>query len=619
LSPQSFPFALVVLMAGLAWLPRESPAAEWTAPSAVTSISLNADVLRDLGLTLGEDRPTGSSPAFPGSAYRSVPPSLLRFRVVAGDFETFDSGSLFHDGGFVLTPDTPGDAISLQGFELRVSSGIDDFHLLDARGRHWLNLRYMQFTAPASGQELLIVNVSLHLARSFAERLGRADLEDVWIGVANLRLPAVVSDALEARALGLGVCDASSDLPIDVSLKDVRSLSQVVREPGGRVALTQATRLENVGQGAVVWGEPIAPPSWGVIDEHPFLAHAVYRLDPDGRLVQLGISDVKHTFRALNEACSCAAGNVLYPGCADSYSPSTNEDRKWLGPRDEINAHDRSWQRVGSHFDQCIGSGTSSLPCDPATHDADDFRDHLGNLADYHDSFDHRLVVPETALQAPGVFFTEAWYLAAGDVTLFNSMAHRVVVPTFEPNTWTFASGLTLERGSILAEIPGATLSLLDTGEGRLQLGVSTTAQGEGQHHYEYALMNFDFDRQIDAFEVPVSPGISVTDTSSIGLGGDPATAWTATRLPNALHFQAPAGDALAWGELASFGFVADAAPGDGKVRLVPRADGDPKSFSLATTTPAPEPEMALLRTTALGMLLALARHRKSTRRRRAD
>lgn len=593
--------AWVTLAAGLAL------ADAWTAPAAVTSISLDPDVLRDLGLERTGDLPTGRSPGFPGSAYRTVPPSLLRFDAPRGDFETFASGSLRHAGGFVLTPRT-GEPISLYGFELRVAAGLDDFHLLDASGTHWLSIRQMQFTAAVPRQELWIVNASIHLSDAFATRLGRPALTDAWIGVANLRLPAILPDEVAAAPQGVGVCDASTELPVDVALTLMLGLSQVAREPGGRVALTQATVLENVGQAAVVWGEAIAPPLYGVVDEHPFLTQAFYRLDTNGRIVQLGTSDVKHTFRALNTSCSCPSSNVFYPGCLDSYSSATNADRHWLGPRDEVNAHLRTWQRVGSHFDQCLGIAT--LPCNPATDDMDDFRDHEGDVAAYHDSFEHRLLVPETGLQAAGTFYTEAWYLAAGDVDLWNSMAHRPVVPSFAGSTWTFASGGATVNASILDEVPGATRELLDTGEGRLQLAVTTTDLGGGVHHYEYALMNFDFDRQIDVFDVPIGPAIAVTNASSAGLGGDPANDWTATVLPSVLRFAAPPGGELSWGRLASFGFDANAAPTAGAVILRPHDAPGPTSFDVPAPTPVPEPAAALLAAVGLTTLAALARRR---------
>ena len=62
-------------------------------------------------------------------------------------------------------------------------------------------------------------------------------------------------------------------------------------------------------------------------------------------------------------------------------------------------------------------------------------------------------------------------------------------------------------EGSILDEFvnPTATpvgqdTSLVDTGEGRFQVAVRTTSLPNGSFHYEYVVMNFDFDRRFMAY-----------------------------------------------------------------------------------------------------------------------
>jgi hypothetical protein len=593
----------------LAILPTSAAVAdEWTAPSAITSLAWNADVLRDLGVILEADVPSATSARFPGSSYRSLSPSLLRFRAPDGDFERFESGALYHEGGVVLQPDDAGPSISLLGFVLRVAPAPDDFQLLDAAGRHWLTLRHMQFTASVADQDLLLLNVSIHLAREFALRLGRESLEGAYVGRANLRLPALVAPTARSGLAGAAVCEVDLELPIDVELTAVETVSQVAREAGVRVALGMSAQLENVGEGTVAWGEAIAPPSFGAVGAHPFLSMAFYRVDAAGAIVQLGLSGAKHAFRALNTGCPCPSDNFMYPGCGDIYGVATNVDRMWLGPREEVSALTGDWQRVGSHFDQCLA--LQPVGCDPVLHDMNDFRDHEGDSPVYHDSFQHRLEVPEVELSLAGAtYFAEAWYLVAGDVASFNNLGHRAVVPEHAGSTWAFPFASDLVRGSVLQELPGATLQTLETGEGRVQLAVSTHDLGGGMHHYEYALMNLDFDRRIESLEIPLTETIAIANAGSTGLGAT-ADPWAVEVEPDRIRWQAPFGEALDWGALVSFRFDANAAPVASRVVLAAFEAGTPAAFELAAPGPfpVPEPQSLLQQLAALLTLLAWRR-----------
>jgi hypothetical protein len=144
----------------------------------------------------------------------------------------------------------------------------------------------------------------------------------------------------------------------------------------GPVALSFSAKLRNIGTSAVLWKWSIEPA--GAADnvgEHPFLALHMYRI-LNGRITQIGRADVKHAFYAGNNNCSSAGGQIIYPTCEDNYTATTNSNRLYMAPREEVTAGTGAWTRVGSHFD---GGGTV------------DFRDHQGDAE--HDDFEHRLVV----------------------------------------------------------------------------------------------------------------------------------------------------------------------------------------------------------------------------------
>ena len=170
----------------------------------------------------------------------------------------------------------------------------------------------------------------------------------------------------------------------------------------------------------------------------------VYRIVGDV-IEQIGRSDVKHTFFSTNQNCPCAGGYTIYPGCTDTYGFSTNLNRLYLAPREELSAFSGDWTRVGSNFDAVpIGN----------------LRDHGADPAD--DDFEHRLIVAEPVLQVAGAqYFIEAWHLVGKEINIFNSIGHRRVSPTRQGNTWPFALADGLELGSILehyvADVVGAT------------------------------------------------------------------------------------------------------------------------------------------------------------------
>ena len=585
-------------------IPGPAHADEWTAPSAITTLSFNSDILRDLGVEITERRA--------GPSFETIPPSLLVFRAPRGDFERFDAGALYHDGGFVFTG--PDGRLQLDPIILQASAGDDDFDWLDATGRRWFVLRDMHFQVSLESQELQLGNVSIHMAPEFARWLGRDDLAWSFVGEASIRLPALIPPAVADGGAGAGECTETVGLPVDVVLTGIAQVSQLAREAGVRVALAPSAALENVGQGSVDWYRAIAPAQ--DVGPHPYLNMAMYRLDADGRLVQLGLADVKHAFFAVNSGCPCTGAQILYPGCGDAYGVATNANRSYLGPREEVTAFTGEWERVGSHFDQCLA--LEPVSCDPVTDDADDFRDHGGEAPAgfYHDSFEHRLVVPEPGLQvADAEYFIEAWYVTEGDVDVFNSVGRRAIDPQLSGGVWSFNFAGGLVNGSVLDEIPGAERQTLDTSEGLVDLAVTATDLGGGVHHYRYALLNFDFDRQINRFEVPIDAGLILTNADSSGLGDDPANDWTVTIGPDAISWEAPGGTALDWGMFQRFEFDADAAPVPSEVSLAVLEPGAPAVLVAAVVAPVPEPAYSALVATAV-LTLAVVRQRRGTIRR---
>jgi hypothetical protein len=565
--------------------------------AGATSLSFVPEILADLGLELVDVAET--SPPLREEALGfalDVPRSTLALDAAGNDFEGFLAAELRHAGGFALL--WQGARLDFAGFALHETAAPHALELRDAHGARWFFIDKPQ--AVLTADWLAIDNADVLIAPELAELLGRPDLAGTYIGVfdAQLSLEPAAPSALAATAAG-GACVGDFSQPADLRLTVLSGMTQSVREPGGRIAISPSATVQNLGPGDVQWYRSIAPSS--PVGPHPFLVLNFYRLS-GGVLEQIGREDVKHAFFATNEICGCTPGHIFYAGCQDVYGVNTNLDRLNLAPRSEVDAHAASWTSLGSHFD--------GVP-------VNDVRDHGGNAE--HDSFEHRLVVQEPDLQTSGArYFYDGWYLAPNDPDLTNSMAYREVDPAFGGSTWTFPTidGGT-SNGSILEVLvdpqnvgPGQATELLDTGEGRVHLVVVTSDLGGGNHHYEYALLNFDFERQVQSFSLPIGAGQTVSNTGFDDGDTSASNDWTPSVTSGSVTWTAPAGHALDFGMLFNFRFDANAAPVEGAATITPLDPGSPGTIPVRTL---PEPGLGLSIGWCL-VVLALLAHRHQQR-----
>lgn len=535
-----------------------------------TTFAFEARILADLGIQLENVSTTASASRSGGLGFAVAPAaSSLAFAAPAGDFERFSALALRHAGGFALA--VGGQLIAFDGARLEAAPPPHFLRVVDSAGQAWLDVGHPHAQLSPDQRALTIENADLLVTPALAVLLGRPELEGSYVGVLDTSL---VLTGLSGIGIQGGDCIPDLGDPVDVELTVLDSLTQAAREAGGRVSMAPSAELLNNGPGDVSWYRSIAPSN--PVGPHPYLALHMYRLSGDV-LEQIGRADLKHAFYATNTGCPCPGGNVLFVGCEDLYGVNTNLGQYYLGPRDELDALTRAWNRVGSHFD---GSPV------------DDFRDHIGSSV--HDDFEHRLVVQESDLQTPGAsYFMEAWYLAPNDTDLLNSLGHRQVTPSLGGSTWAFPNAAPMELGSILDVWvdpvnpgPGELSKLVSTGEGNVQLAVVTEDLGSGVYHYEWAFQNFDYENQIRTFSVPVRKNMIVTNTGFGDSDGNPANDWTINVMNGFVTWSAPAGNALDWGLLYNFRMDVDSAP------LVTRAtaqalDGG-GSLLIQTLGPAP-------------------------------
>lgn len=606
---------LLVLGPGTAPNARETPPPQGA--MGRTTILFNDDILENLGIEL-IGVATTAAPYRDGSLGFAIEAGgWLEYTGAEVNTADFSAGSLRHGGGFVLAFNDL--ELSIDGFELRVAEAPYAFDLLDTQGKRWFRLGSMQYELSPDASELRLINTDMLLSPEFASILGRNDLANSYLAVIDMVVPvelprrrAIASVVLSATGVDCPVPDIGQ--PVDISLSGLDSVTQLAREPGGRVAIAASADLTNVGTNSVEWFQAIIPDDVpGDIGPHPYLSLHLYRL-ADGRLREIGQSDVKHAFQSVNSGCVCPAGHTIYPGCSDRYGVFTNGQRIHLAPRDGVSALTGSWTRLGSHFDSY---SQTMMAIDPAL--TDDVRSHAGD-SDHDDSFEHRLFVQEADLMDTNAqYFYGAWYVVADDSNIVNSMGHRQVVPNLVGNTWSFELATGLTEGSILDEFvnPVATPvgqdnDFVDTTEGRFQIAVRTSNLPNGLFHYEYAIVNFDFDRQIRSFRVPLAAGVTASNVEFADVDTNAGNDWSIVLDPGgAITWTAPNGNELDWGTLYNFAFDANGPAAAANLTVTALEAGAP----LAAVSSIPEPSSSAALAAALGTLAALQWLRSPRRR----
>ncbi len=535
------------------------PAAE---PLEVTgaeiALELNRHLLEDLGLELVVRAPVGEAGGFVRAVFPVRPPVTMRIRAPGGSFEGLEGGALRPQGGFELI--WREGRQSMHDFELAPAaapaSGSTLFELRAADGAvpFFLDSPHPQYLAELG--QFVFLNMDLRLTESFARRLGVPQLAGAALGSADVRSGLA---APPGPAPGGVACVPDFEGDVDVELTGITGLTPVYHDDD-RVAMAPAVDLHNIGPADVEWYRPIEPDGFGgpgIVGPHPFLVTSLFRL-ADGVMQQIGRADVKHAFFAANSGCECMGAQILFAGCSDLYGANTNYNRMNLAPRDEVTASTGTWLSNGSHFDG---------------HPVDDFRHHQGEGSSHPDPFEHRLTAAADDLLTAGArYFIEAWYVTPGDIDIFNSMGRREVVPQFT-SAWAFpVNDLGVTQGATLdawidpvAPPPGSSATVLDTGEGHLELAARSAALPSGAYRYDFGLMNFDFDRRIRSFAVPYPAGVELASVGFHDGDADPANDWQASITATEIVWATPGGDpalgALDWGTLYSFRFDANAAP----------------------------------------------------------
>jgi len=413
--------------------------------------------------------------------------------------------------------------------------------------------------------------------------------------------------ALSALILGLSITAPRPALAvIDVALGEFFNLATE-----GRIAplngLAVTTVSCNVGTERVNWLSPMNP-------DHPLIAFSLYRIESN-QLQQIGISWVKHGFFALDESiCTTCTdpnggtGQFLGVNCSDTYSLSNNSSRFTLGPRSEINPWTADWQPCTSYFANAWGA---SGDCSQS-----------GSWP-FLNAIDHLMIVADNdidpALHPTALFYTEGMYLVRNDANKANNIGWRRIGVFGSPGSFDFASlnpdgtpmtgthaGRTPQYGPAI-NLWGSDHVTLNAGQspiaddGEVFAATLATNLGGGTWHYEFAVYNYNFDKQVHSFSIPVPSCASVSNPTfrdvpySVGLtvvpwGQDVTGAdWQFSTIGDAATWTDAAGDnPIRWGQLYNFGFDCNRPPAASTITITSAKPSTPSSVS----GPLPGPAM---------------------------
>ncbi|MGY6553787.1 MAG: hypothetical protein ACXIUM_04600 [Wenzhouxiangella sp.] len=447
----------------------------------------------------------------------------------------------------------------------------------DAQGRPMLTLTHMHILAEHQRGLLTVQNAEVEASGELAALLGLDVLADMPIGLGwlNLDMPVPLGADTSGQAPG---CDARPIWPQDgqfeaeVALIAMDHVVSQGLEPGtGRVKIAPSATLKNISLADVPWFPQFSNPAiypYQPRDQHPFLVWNLYRI-MDGRIEMLAESGVKHAFLTINQNCdiNCGNSNILWPGCEDVYSAGNNDMPFYQGPKNEIVASLGLWSNCPSFF--------RPGPCSPPG-------GQTGNSGEWL----NRLLVNPAEFQQPGAsYFLDAWYVVQYDRNIWSTMGYRQVTPTPAGQGWTFNPG-PFRQGALIREwvdesnpgpmadhrqivVPSTTPDLpypQNMPQGHLRLLVRVSETAPGRYRYNYALQNYDFDRGLDRFHIPLPPDAQVF-ASHFG-GGPDAAAWTPQTGRNGVSFIPPAGEVQPWFTLYNFEIETDVAPTQTSIRL---------------------------------------------------
>ncbi|WP_132998926.1 hypothetical protein [Luteimonas arsenica] len=617
----------------------------WSAGGGDIGIRWNHDLAGDLGMRIVPGSIHGRRASDGSERFALQDGRQLQFMVGNGYAREMAGGGLQAKGGYVVQ--LKGGSIDLDGFRLvprRMKPGAEpEFDLVDAQGTAWFHVDHVMHELLDDPPSFTVPSSDIRISERLAQRLGKPYAAGMAIAELQLDVPVQVRGSGDLQPQANQITWDGDPAPDGGTYQnDIFMLSTFAQQSrcqgctgnsgsGNLVITPSATLKNNVNEGsfnATVPGDPLgtsaakwtatipwyqkftAPSAPYNNDQHPYLIWNMYRTNPDGSLEQIGRSGVKHAYLTTNGSCLDSGdhhGHALGRGCTDTYSVGNNDYTQGMTSRDEILPASGLWGRCGSVFDPDCNGVQNTSP---------------GN------EYSYRMLVNETQLSPsanPGAsWLFESWYVARGDINIYNSMSTRATTPAWSGSVWNINStgerlGSAIDRwfGDAAAPPPNPRnprmnpvkdrkhIAELVAGGARAKLAVKAARQPNGVWEYHYALMNFEFVFAQTEGSTPNLRIVSSTgfDGFSLGTASGSAIASTVFRDGdlddgNDWGFEAGAdrvgwymGDSdrsLRWGELYSFTVYSTRAPVSGTATLHGDSANRGVTYEIETLVPGP-------------------------------
>jgi hypothetical protein len=303
---------------------------------------------------------------------------------------------------------------------------------------------------------------------------------------------------------------------------------------------------------------------YGDTNDHPRIPQNMFKV-LDGRITQIGMSWCKDGFCALQEqgcapGCSGSGGcpEYLTPGCADPYSDSINGNQGGLGPRSQCNASTAIYTYPPQNLDQNY-NGAWGRRC---AVEIIDLNPSVNEGAEYYaDS----MYLHKQDYQA-GNGLNNASYKSM-DVGSFSSQGYSLSLSgatrVGQPGIYAWANS-----------VDGVSINPVDiSGDGRVFVGSHSIDNGDGTWRYEYAVYNYNSDRNVGAITIPHTPGLEITDIGFhdvhhhsgepystddwVQISGSDSVTWQCEQFQTGNDVANP----VRWATMYSYWFTANAAP----------------------------------------------------------
>lgn len=440
------------------------------------------------------------------------PDSTLMFETQNGRFVRFVGGSIGTRGGFNMN--VRGRQISYQNFATNPNgddpeSDLSIYPTSRLGNQFRIDVQKPLVSFDFDNRRLNIAMMDMAISNSMATALKERNATGFPIGVINFDADVefVSGDPNERPNDRLPNLQLTQDVGMS-AMSGVAQVGRIGTFPNGTAGLAISTTSCGIGTGDIPWFAPMNP-------NHPVIVQNLYSLR-GGKFEQIGEAFLKHGFFATNSAgCGTCdnpgTGSLLGPGCADTYGTGNNSDRRWLGPRDEVNPLTGVWD--------CNNSLFSNFQPDCV--------DRRNTTTVGLDAVARRIEVPDQDLVGGANVVFEAYYITPGDINTYNQIGWRRATPVSSGSNWTFTGLTPMTLGPAIMGWGDRQKIAEPRTDGDAIVAVKVINLGNGTFSYDYAVYNHTVDRKIRSFKIPIETGLNLTNVQFRDIDTNAANDWS--------------------------------------------------------------------------------------------